>query len=70
MKKLLLPVLLAAWAAFGAAFPADQQARVEELIGRLSGFDFPSINAATDELIEIGPSAVPALRQALKSQDP
>jgi HEAT repeat protein len=44
--------------------------RVDELISKLSGFDFEAIRAAGDELRALGASAVPAVLRALENQDP
>jgi HEAT repeat protein len=63
----------AAAPAAGAAAKADvtpQQQKIADLIKQLAADDFPTRDAASNELLKLGNEALPALREALKSEDP
>jgi hypothetical protein len=47
-----------------------QQQRIADLILQLASDDFTKRDAASEELQKMGPDALPALRDALKSEDP
>jgi hypothetical protein len=47
-----------------------QQQRIADLILQLASDDFTKRDAASEELQKLGPDALPALREALKSDDP
>src|SRR5437899_4667548 len=47
-----------------------QQQKIAELIKQLGSTDFPTRDAASNELLKIGAEALPALKEALKSEDP
>ncbi len=65
-------ILMAALAAgLLPALPArGDDAQIAGLIRQLSGFDFPSIEAAQEKLKAIGEPALPAIKEALKNEDP
>jgi hypothetical protein len=52
------------------AEPTPQQQKIADLIKQLAADDFATRDAASNELLKIGPEALPALREALKSEDP
>jgi len=52
------------------ADPTPQQQKIADLIKQLAADDFPTRDAASNELLKIGADALPALREALKSDDP
>jgi len=47
-----------------------QQQKIADLIKQLAADDFPTRDAASNELLKIGPEALPALREALRNEDP
>ncbi|HEV8378313.1 MAG TPA: hypothetical protein VGP99_05650 [Tepidisphaeraceae bacterium] len=47
-----------------------QQQKIADLIKQLGSADFPTRDAASNELLKLGVEALPALREALKSEDP
>jgi hypothetical protein len=47
-----------------------QQQKIADLIKQLGSPDFPTRDAASNELLKLGPEALPALKEALKSEDP
>jgi len=47
-----------------------QQQKIADLIKQLGADDFATRDAASNELQKIGPEALPALKEALKSEDP
>jgi hypothetical protein len=47
-----------------------QQQKIADLIKQLGSDDFATRDAASNELLKIGPEALPALKEALKSEDP
>jgi hypothetical protein len=47
-----------------------QQQKIADLIKQLAADDFATRDAASNELLKIGPDALPALKEALKSDDP
>src|SRR4051812_2377579 len=47
-----------------------QQQKIADLIKQLGAEDFATRDAASNELLKIGPDALPALKEALKSDDP
>src|SRR6266850_4135057 len=49
---------------------APQQQKIADLIKQLASADFPTRDAASNELLKLGAEALPALREALKSEDP
>jgi hypothetical protein len=48
---------------------APQQQKIADLIKQLASADFPTRDAASNELLKLGAEALPALREALKSED-
>ncbi|MCX6348786.1 MAG: hypothetical protein NTV79_04690, partial [Candidatus Aureabacteria bacterium] len=69
--RIIIPLLLAlALLAAPAATAQEQPSKADELISKLSGFDFAAIKSAAGELLKLGRSAVPALLKALENQDP
>lgn len=46
------------------------QQKIADLIKQLGADDFATRDAASNELLKIGPDALPALKEALKSEDP
>jgi hypothetical protein len=47
-----------------------QQQKIADLIKQLAADDFATRDAASNELLKLGQEALPALREALKSEDP
>ncbi len=47
-----------------------QQQKIADLIKQLGAEDFPTRDAASNELLKIGAEALPALKEALKNEDP
>jgi hypothetical protein len=47
-----------------------QQQKIADLVKQLGADDFATRDAASNELMKIGPEALPALKEALKSEDP
>jgi len=76
----LIPSMMCSLAAFAAAAsqPAaptvgenqSQDEQIKKLIGQLTDESFSVRDAASAELLKIGPAALPALKEALKSEDP
>src|SRR5882672_2643277 len=52
------------------ADPTPQQQKIADLIKQLAAGDFPTRDGASNDLLKIGADALPALREALKSEDP
>src|SRR4051812_24526781 len=46
------------------------QQKIADLIKQLGADDFTTRDAASNELVKIGADALPALKEALKSEDP
>src|SRR4051812_31610462 len=47
-----------------------QQQKIADLIKQLASDDFATRDAASNELLKIGAEALPALKEALRSEDP
>ena len=52
------------------ADPAEQKERIDKLVKDLGHEDYAVRTAAQEELVEIGPAAIPQVREATRSDDP